>query len=605
MSDLWISLISTIDPGPGPDAMPAVLQSTIHLLESELVKARAALDQIQPPGYAPTPPPLFRLGDEVAVGAMEAYRQNLIGRAPDFYGARRLTPKELGFEPMVRELTPLEIIPTPIAQPVPAPAPPKRAPLENLLTNSLILDHMAPYLSVPSMMALSSSSRLLHNMITHTPYLFRHLDLTRCKGAQLQEATQQESDTITEDEFYSKPLRRIFNSLERKSILQDVRTLVLDGLPVPADLIAEIILTDRFNVNILSIRECQHLNERKLMQAIQYAVRPTRPEGTPRVKGIYHFSPRNSAPRQPVIRRRRYRDWWSDRVGNSNSASASTANSRSPSQSSSTASSDNEDEESTPIPKPVQNEWYAPTGKLFKHSLDEGWAQTIQKCEGIISFDAVLCRGPQHNIQPSEMDQDQDQATTPTATPNPTPIITPAVATVALGPRGCDGCHSSPEGPTIWNSDDTNDTHSQFPLLGPVPMHQSNVSFAKRPQLIPGKHPVLIARCTGCLTDRWCHRCNKWFCENCLENPQHGRVDLSLHQTAVRPQGMGGHVRLQRGVSKDCWECGPTCASCKRDCQHTCQSCQGDYCIEHNEGCSATMCDWCNTSSRHRMRSFH
>lgn len=31
------------------------------------------------------------------------------------------------------------------------------------------------------------------------------------------------------------------------------------------------------------------------------------------------------------------------------------------------------------------------------------------------------------------------------------------------------------------------------------------------------------------------------------------------------------------------------CASCKRDTQHTCQSCGGDYCIEHNEGCSATM----------------
>jgi hypothetical protein len=60
-------------------------------------------------------------------------------------------------------------------------------------------------------------------------------------------------------------------------------------------------------------------------------------------------------------------------------------------------------------------------------------------------------------------------------------------------------------------------------------------------------------------------------------------------------------------VSKDCWECGPTvrilkllfnidmmlicvqCGSCKRHTQRTCQSCRGDYCIEHNEGCSATM----------------
>lgn len=541
-NDLWISLISTID--PTPDAMPAVLQSTIHLLESELVKARAALEEIQPHA------PLFRIGDEVSVGAMEAYRQNLIGRAPDFYGARRLTPKELGFEPMVRELTPLEIIPTPapIAQPAqPAPAPPRQAPLEEMLTNSLILDHMAPYLSVPSMMALASSSRLLHNMITHTPYLFRHLDLTRCRGAQLREPTNHENDTQTEDEFYSKPLRHIFISLERRSILQDVRTLVLDGLSVPADLVAEVILTDRFNVNILSIRECRNLNERKLMQAIQYSVRPTRPEGTPRVKGIYHFSPRHTAPR-PVVRRRRYRDWWSDRVGN--------ANTRSSSESSSNNSSDAEDEESTPVLKHQQNEWYSPTGKLYKHSIEEGWAQTIQKCEGIIAFDAILCRGTRHDVN-NYTTVEGDENPPPPLTPEVAPMLGPAVATVALGPRGCDGCHSSPEGPAIWGQSDTGTgTGSggdiQFPLLGPVPMHQSSVSFAKRPELrIPGKHPVLIARCTDCLTDRWCHRCNKWFCENCLENPQHVRANLSPHQTAVRPVGEMSVVRIMQCNAED------------------------------------------------------
>lgn len=510
MSDhLWVSLISAID--PGPDAMPAVLQSTIHLLESELVKARAALEEIQPHA------PLFRLGDEVAVGAMAAYRQNLISRASDFYGARRLTPKELGLEPMVCELTPLEIVPTPIAQP--KPTPPRRAPLEEMLTNSLILDHMAPYISVPSMMALASSSRLLHNMITHTPYLFRHLDLTRCQGAQLRDATQQENDTLTEDEFYSMPLRQIFSSLERRSILKDVRTLVLDGLPVTADLVADIILTDRFNVNILSIRECSHLNERKLMQVIQHAVRPTRPEGTPRIKGIYRFSPMHTAPR-PVVRRRRYRDWWSDRVGNS----------RSPSQSPSASSSDNEDEETAQNSKRQQNEWYSPTGKLFKHSLEDGWAQTIQKCEGIIAFDAVLCRGPRHDVN---LYTESNEANPPPEAP----MLGPAVATVALGPRGCDGCHSSPEGPAIWGQSDSDQTDVQFPLLGPVPLHQSSIASAKRPELIPGKHPVLIARCTDCLTDRWCHRCNKWFCANCLPNPQHVRANLSPHQTAVRPQG--------------------------------------------------------------------
>ncbi|KAJ5580110.1 uncharacterized protein N7459_006095 [Penicillium hispanicum] len=591
--DLWLSQVSTIN--PNVEAMPAVLHSTIHLLESELVNARAALQEIQPNA------PLLRIGDDVAVGAMAAYRQDLIGRAPDFYGTRRLTPKELGLEPVVHDLPVKEIAPDPLSQPKAVEA--QRSPLEGVLTNTLILDHIAPYLSAPSLMALAATSRVMHHMITRTPYVFRHLDLTRCRGTQLSIKSQNEDGLQTEDEVYSAPLRRIFTSLEKRSILQDVRTLVLDGLTVPADLVADIILTDRFNVNILSIRECRHSNERKLMQVIQYAVRPTRPEGTPRVKGIYHFSPTHRLPRTAV--RRRYRDWWGSRVECS----------RSSSQSSSNNPPDNENDDPSSILKQQQNEWYSPSGKLFKHSLEYGWAQTLQKCEGIIAFDAVLCRGPRHNAN----------LYTAASEENPAPegtLLGPAVATVALGPRGCDGCHSSPEGPAIWGQS----PDAQFPLLSPVPLHLSSVAAAKCPEIIPGEHPFLIARCTDCLTDRWCYRCNKWFCSNCLPNPQQTRVNLSPHQTAVRPPG--GQLNripqpldlqpLEQGVSKDCWECGPTCASCKMSCQHTCQGCQGEYCIDHNEGCSATMrssinarttntddqCDWCNTSARHRMRGF-
>lgn len=480
MSDLWSSLALAIDPKQ-TQAMPAVLQSTIHLLESELVKARAALQEIQPNAS-----PFGFLGDELAVGVMAAYRQDLIGRAPDFYGSRRLTRKELGLEPVVRDLPTERSVP----KTVPAPRP---TSLEDVLSNSLILDQMAPYLAAPSLMALSSTSRHLHTVVTQTPYVFRHLDLTRCQGSQLPSVTQEENDIRTEDEIYAAPLNRIFKSLERRNILQDVRTLVLDGLPVPANLVADIILTDRFNVNILSIRECRHMNERKLMQVIQHAVRPTRPAGTPRVKGIYHFSPMSQAP--PPVARPKYRDWWSTRVQTS----------RSPSQTPSSS-------EETSTPEKKQNEWYSPSGKLFKHSLEEGWAQVLQKCEGIIAFDATLCRGPRHSPQ-------EDPST---------PFLGPAVATVALGPRGCDGCHSSPEGPAIWGQS----PDVQFPMLSPPPLHASSVAAAKRPEVIPGEHPVLIARCADCLTNRWCHRCNKWFCGNCLPHPQRVRVNLSPHQTA-------------------------------------------------------------------------
>ncbi|KAJ5824385.1 hypothetical protein N7447_006725 [Penicillium robsamsonii] len=561
MSDLWSSIAFAID--PRTEAMPAVLQSTINLLESELVKARAALRDIQPNAS-----PFGFRGDEIAVGAMTAYRRDLIGRAPEFYGSRRLTLKELGLEPAVRELSRVSK--------VQSITPPHQTGLEDVLSNSLILDQMAPYLSVSSLMTLSSTSRRLHTVITQTPYVFRHLDLSHCQGAEMSTVTKANDDSQTEDEIYSAPLKHIFKNLEGRGILQDVRTLILDGVSVPADLVADIISTDRFNINILSIRECRHLNERKLMQVIQHAVRPTRPAGTPRVKGIYHFSPICTDSR-PVARPR-YRDWWGTRVGTL----------RTPSQ---TPNSDQEDGASTALVE-QQNEWYIASGKLFKHTLEEGWAQVLKKCEGIIAFDAALCRGPRHdpNLYSSTTED----------TPAEIPLLGPAVATVALGPRGCDGCHSSPEGPAIWSQS----PDIQFPMLNPLPLHSSSVAAAKRPGLIPGEHPVLIARCADCLTNRWCHRCNKWFCGNCLPNPQRVRISLSPHQTAVHASAaeLQERERLERGVSKDCWECGPTCASCKLECQHTCQGCQGDYCIHHNEGCSKILCDWCNTSARGRMR---
>lgn len=498
MSDLWSSIAFAIDP-KRTEAMPAVLQSTINLLESELVKARAALRDIQP-----NTSPFGFPGDDIAVGAMTAYRQDLIGRAPDFYGSRRLTLKELGLVPVVREL-PERVVSK--VQSI-APVPPHRTGLEDILSNSLILDQMAPYLSVSSLMALSSTSRRLHTVITQTPYVFRHLDLSRCRGAELPTITQAENDSQTEDEIYSAPLKRMFTSLERRGILHDVRTLILDGVSVPADLVADIILTDRFNVNILSIRECRHLNERKLMQVIQHAVRPTRPAGTPRIKGIYHFSPMHTGPRE--VARPRYRDWWGTRVGTSRTPSETPSN------------SDREDGASARTPTEQQNEWYSASGKLFKHAPEEGWAQVLKKCEGVIAFDAALCRGPRH-------DPNLYSSTTGEGTPAEVPLLGPAVATVALGPRGCDGCHSSPEGPAIWSQS----PDIQFPMLSPPPLHSSSVAAAKRPKLIPGEHPVLIARCADCLTNCWCHRCNKWFCGNCLPNPQPVRVSLSPHQTAV------------------------------------------------------------------------
>ncbi|KAK3064505.1 hypothetical protein LTS18_006627, partial [Coniosporium uncinatum] len=182
-------------------------------------------------------------------------------------------------------------------------------PLLNLLSNSLVLRQTAPYLDVRSILALSATSRDFRTVLYTSRDAFRHLDLSPIKSAAIDSApidtggiswrAERMDEGLTEDEFYSGPLMGIFSKLARKQVLRNVSILILDGLSVPADMIKEIITEDRFNVRILSIREAKHLNERKLRQTLRYAVRPTRPAGTPRLKGMYVFGLMDSATPQP------------------------------------------------------------------------------------------------------------------------------------------------------------------------------------------------------------------------------------------------------------------------------------------------------------------
>ncbi|KAG9766750.1 hypothetical protein KCU60_g8284, partial [Aureobasidium melanogenum] len=101
-------------------------------------------------------------------------------------------------------------------------------------------------------------------------------------------------ESLTEDDFFSGPLRGVFSKLERQHLLQNVKTLILDGLSVPAELVREIILEDRFNVKILSIRDVTNMNQRGLQSVLRYIVRPSASR-LPKLKGLYLFG-RKDAP---------------------------------------------------------------------------------------------------------------------------------------------------------------------------------------------------------------------------------------------------------------------------------------------------------------------
>jgi hypothetical protein len=259
---------------------------------------------------------------------------------------------------------------------------------------------MVPYLPLSSRFALAATSKPFHAIIFNDSSTFRHLNLATIKGTDFDSSpidpgginwrTERMDEALTEDEFYSGPIYGIFAKLEKQQWLRFVSTLVLDGLAVPADLVREIISEDRFNVRILSIREAKHLNVRKLCQVLNYAVRPTRAVGMPKLRGLYVFGPMEPAaikeelaiegPVSPT----RYSDSQSqDTVRAVGAKLGAEWNQKS------------QDTLGTELIG-ARDKWYQSTGAILPRKQLPEWADTLRACEGIIYFDAVLCRGPRH-----------------------------------------------------------------------------------------------------------------------------------------------------------------------------------------------------------------
>jgi hypothetical protein len=365
--------------------------------------------------------------------------------------------------------------------------------LIDVLNISLLLGQIAPYLPAKSLIDLSSTSRQFRGLIANSPESWRYLNLTTvsCSPAATTSTAQTTDEDMTEDDYYAGPLRGIFSKLHDQSILRNVHTLVLDSMSVPADLIREIVAEDRFNVRILSVREAKHLNMSKLNQLLRYIVRPTRAEGTPKLKALYVFGARSA---RMVTARVTPREGF---LGVMSSAGAQIG-----------AEHSREVSKTTGLRTAYEEDlWYGDTGRVLKRPLSD-WPETLQVCKGLIQFDAVLCRGPRHDITKVESKD----------------FLQPTIATVALSPHGCETCQSCPESPAVFGKSD----NTAFPLLGPAPLHSSNVRAAIRP--IPdgrGNFPKMILRCEDCLRDRWCEQCNHFWCEDCYSLPNSRSISIS------------------------------------------------------------------------------
>lgn len=403
--------------------------------------------------------------------------------------------------------------------------------LADLLSNTLVLRQATPYLPVSALCNLSRTSKALRHLVLQSPDAFRYLDLSPVKSAVvpfdgpldaggISWRSERMDEALSEDEFYSGPLRGIFSKLEKQHLLRNVHTLVLDGLSVTAELVKELLTEERYNVRILSIREVKHLNERKLQQYLRYAIRPSRPARTPRVKALYIFGSRDPAPLPQPPAARRVSTPASRGVMSSQGAQIGAEWNQKSSDALNAALARMEDR------------WYQPSGKMMAKRPSPEWAEILQACEGFIAFDAVLCRGPRHDPSKAYIREGTTDGHL-----HPASFLRPTIATVALGPAGCESCHSSPEGPAILGQSPT----SHFPLLSPIPLHESTVRAAQTPHCARGSSPQpLYMRCEDCLKGRWCERCNKWWDEDCYTGSitaQRTELQQTELTESVRPDG--------------------------------------------------------------------
>lgn len=377
--------------------------------------------------------------------------------------------------------------------------------LLDLLSNTLILDNVVPYLSVASIFALSRTAKSYRSFVQQNPRMLRYIDLSRCRGAYIPPSmtrvdpgghswrSQRMDEHLTEDDIYSGPLRGVLSKLSRTVSLRSVHTLVLDGLAsVTSDLIAEILMDDKYDVWLLSVIGCVNLNPRKLQQLLAYVCRGSRPEGTPRLKGLYYFG----TMQQQSSKKKAMESGSMATTGGVTCSEGAQLGSL-PHSAQSTSSS------------VASNPWYGPTGRVLSegHAQRSPWEETLQICKGIIAFDAVLCTHMHTAMAPFLHHASGEYLAEfkPTVAP---------LASMALGPAGCADCGRAPRDAPVWGESDL----MEFPLLSSPPV-SGRLADAVRPPppAQNGQKQRLIVSCTWCLTNRHCESCHRWWCGACYD----------------------------------------------------------------------------------------
>jgi len=363
--------------------------------------------------------------------------------------------------------------------------------LSTVLSNHLILLEICPLLPISSLLSLSATSKLFSYLLYNTPNTFRHLNLSTRSGKPstidfefLNERRRQAGPIETTlDQYNAMPLRCIFDVLKKNLVLDDVTTLILDGLCVSNAMFSEILCLERDNIRLLSIRNVTSLRKDTIRKVLKDITRPSRPLGTPKLTGLYCFNADASRDNFRILSKSR-------------SGITATMGARFGCQSFDEAAHAS----AAIVPWHSDDGWYDGNGQVLDDLSNNGMGQyLLQECAGIISFDAVFCRRCPKSILSGNWSETYAR---------------PRVATVSL--RGCESCHNAPEGSAIVGKSPSD----HLPLLSPPPLHTSTVRAAQTPATYGHIPPPLYARCSRCIMDRRCNGCNAWWCESCYILPE-------------------------------------------------------------------------------------
>lgn len=187
-----------------------------------------------------------------------------------------------------------------------------------------------------------------------------------------------------------------------------------------------------------------------------------------------------------------------------------------------------------------EQRWFGTKGRICDREPKRDWADVLVACQGIISFDAMLCYGPRHSALTVASSKSTVNGT---CWYNYTDAyLRPEVANYVMTP--CENCHSAPERFARYMESSLD----RFPILGPPPLHSSRAKDAKALSFSPNDNLKFLVRCHSCIQNRWCRNCNKWWCEDCYTTANDG--GSSSFESSIGGPLRGGDDASQKRMFK-------------------------------------------------------